>query len=77
MAAPDEFFMNARSSRRFASELQAMNAGREPIFRDKGGSVTNVGDINVSVTQGESANQTARQIASSLRRELRRGTSRL
>jgi hypothetical protein len=77
MASPDEFFMNARSSRRFASELQAMNAGREPIFRDKGGSVTNVGDINVSVTQGETANATARQIASSLRRELRRGTSRL
>jgi hypothetical protein len=77
MAAPGEFFVNARSSRRFASELQAMNAGREPIFRDKGGSVTNVGDINVSVTQGETASNTARQIASSLRRELRRGTSRL
>ncbi len=77
MASPGEFFMNARSSRRFSSELQAMNAGREPIFRDKGGAVTNVGDINVSVTQGETASNTARQIASSLRRELRRGTSRL
>jgi hypothetical protein len=77
MAAPEEFIMNSRSSRRFATELQAMNAGREPIFRDKGGSVTNVGDINVSVTQGETANNTARQIATSLRRELRRGTSRL
>ena len=77
MTAPGEFITNARNSRRFAAELQAMNAGKEPIFRDKGGSVTNVGDINVSVTQGETANNTARQIASSLRRELRRGTSRL
>lgn len=77
MASPDEFFVNARNARRFSSELQAMNAGSQPIYRDHGGPVTNVGDINVSVTQGEAANQTARQIATALRRELRRGTSRL
>ena len=77
MASPGERITSARNSRRFASELQAINAGKEPIFRDKGGSVTNVGDVNVSVTSGETASQTARQIATSLRRELRRGTSRL
>jgi TP901 family phage tail tape measure protein len=77
MASAGEFFVNSRSARRFSSELQAMNAGSEPTYRDRGGPVTNVGDINVSVTQGEAANQTARQIATALRRELRRGTSRL
>ena len=54
-----------------------MNAGREPTYRDRGGSVTNIGDVNVSVTQGEGARQTAREIATALRREFRRGTSRL
>ena len=77
MASAGEFFVNSRNARRFSSELQAMNAGSEPTYRDRGGPVTNVGDINVSVTQGEAANQTARQIATALRRELRRGTSRL
>lgn len=77
MAAPGEFIVSARNARRFASELQAMNAGNEPSYRDRGGPVTNVGDINVSVTQGESVRQTAREIATALRRELRRGTSRL
>lgn len=77
MASAGEFFVNSRNARRFSSELQAMNAGSQPTYRDHGGPVTNVGDINVSVTQGEAANQTARQIATALRRELRRGTSRL
>jgi TP901 family phage tail tape measure protein len=77
MASAGEFFVNARNARRFSSELQAINAGSQPTYRDHGGPVTNVGDINVSVTQGEAANQTARQIAAALRRELRRGTSRL
>jgi hypothetical protein len=77
MASPGEFIMNSKSSRKFASELQAMNGGQKPIFRDRGGSVTNVGDINVSVSQGESSSQSARNIATALRRELRRGTSRL
>ena len=45
-------------------------------YHTHGGSVTNVGDINVSVTGGGgSARQTGRSIATELRRELRRGSS--
>jgi TP901 family phage tail tape measure protein len=47
---PNEFVMNARSSRQFRTELQSMNAGQTPQFRDKGGSVTTIGDINVNVS---------------------------
>lgn len=80
MAAPGEFIVSARNARRFASQLQAMNAGREPIYRDRGGPITNIGDINVNMSgrlDSETPQQTAREIAVSLRRELRRKTSRL
>jgi len=80
MLSPGEFVMNRRSSGRFFSQLQAMNAGQSPSYRETGGSVTNIGDINVNVTGGsgsENPEQASRQIASGLRRELRRQTSRL
>jgi TP901 family phage tail tape measure protein len=75
MLSPGEFVINAASSRRFASQLIAMNAGIKPAFRSEGGSVTNIGDINVTVSGGGSSRQTARSIATELRRELRRGTA--
>jgi len=75
--SPGEVVINPRSARNFASQLTAMNAGVQPVYRSDGGSVTNIGDINVSVTGGGSSRQTARSIASELRRELRRGTSSL
>ncbi len=77
MASPGEFVMNARSANRFSSELRAMNSGARPIFRDQGGSVTNIGDVNVTVggdVGSSTPNQTARDIGSALRRELRRST---
>jgi len=77
MLSPGEVVINAESARRFSAQVTAMNAGMQPVFRSDGGSVTNVGDINVSVTGGGSSRQTARSIASELRRELRRGTSTL
>jgi len=77
MLTPGERVINADSSRRFASQLIAMNAGIKPVFRSEGGSVTNVGDINVTVSGGGSSHQTARSIAVALKRELRRGTSTL
>ena len=77
MLSPGEVVINAASARRFASQLVAMNAGVKPVFRSEGGSVTNIGDINVTVSGGGSSRQTARSIASELRRELRRGTSTL
>lgn len=78
MLSPGEFVMNAASSRRFAAQLSAMNAGVRPVFHSEGGTVTNIGDINVTVTGGGSSNrQTGRSIAAEIRRELRRGTSTL
>jgi hypothetical protein len=75
MLSPGEMVINAASARRFASQLTAINAGVQPVYRSEGGSVTNVGDINVTVTGGGSSRQTARSIAAELRRELRRGTA--
>ena len=72
-----ERIVNAESARRFASQLTAINAGIKPVFRSEGGSVTNIGDINVTVSGGGSSHQTARSIAAELKRELRRGTSTL
>lgn len=77
MLSPGEFVVNARSTKRFFSQLQAMNAGVQPIYRQDGGSVTNVGDINVTVTGGKDSANNGRTIARSIRRELRRGTSSL
>ena len=72
-----EFVMNAGSANKFASQLVAMNAGIQPTFRSDGGSVTSIGDINVTVQGGETGRHTARSIAAELRRELRRGTTTL
>jgi hypothetical protein len=77
MLSPGEFVVNARSARKFFSQLVAINAGVRPVYRQEGGPVTNVGDIHVSVQGGQSARQTARTIAAGVRRELRRGTSTL
>jgi TP901 family phage tail tape measure protein len=75
MLSPGEMVINAGSARKFSSQLTAMNAGVRPSYHTHGGSVTNVGDINVSVSGGGSARQTGRSIATELRRELRRGSS--
>lgn len=75
-----EYVVNARNARRFAPEISAMNAGVKPAFRNSGGDVsntTNVGDIYVNVDGNNGASGTARDIATNLRREVRRGTSRI
>jgi TP901 family phage tail tape measure protein len=77
MLSPGEVVINAASSRKFASQLIAMNAGVQPVFHGTGGSVTNIGDINVTVQGGTSGEQTARSLATKLRRELRRRTASL
>ncbi len=77
MLSPGEVVINAASARKFASQLTAINAGVQPAYRSEGGSVTNIGDINVTVTGGGTSRQTARSIAVELRRELRRGTANL
>lgn len=77
MLSPGEFVVNSRSARKFASQLHAMNAGVNPTYRQEGGTVVNnsvnVGDINVNGTSNP--DETARRVASQLRREFRRGTA--
>jgi ribosomal protein S9 len=77
MLSPGEVVINAASARKFAAQLTAINAGVHPVYRSEGGSVTNIGDINVTVNGGGTSRQTARSIAAELRRELRRGTATL
>lgn len=78
MLSPGEFVMNSKSTRRFFSQLVAMNSGRSPIFREDGGSVTNVtvGDVNINGSSTKaSAYQQGRQVVAVIKREMRRGTS--
>jgi len=77
MLTPGEIVMNTTASRKFAPQLNAMNLGSTPIFRERGGAVTNVGDINVTVNGGDSSSQTIQSIANGLRRGIKRGTIRL
>jgi len=77
MLSRGESVINARSTAKFFSQIQAINAGQTPVFRAQNGGVTNVGDINVTIQGQSSSSATGRAIASELRREIRRGTSRL
>jgi len=77
MLSKKETVINARNSSRFFSELNAMNQGSKPVYREQGGPVTNVGDVNVSVNGGDSSQQTVREIGNALRREIKRGTLKL
>jgi TP901 family phage tail tape measure protein len=77
MLTPGEFVVNARDSKRFFSELVAINSGRRPIFRQDGGAVSqSFGDININVPDGRGPVD-ARELAKELRRQLRRKTARL
>ena len=71
--ARGETVVNRKQSRKFFSELNAMNQGSQPVYRDQGGPVTNVGDVNVTVRGGDSSQQTVREIGHALRREVKRG----
>jgi TP901 family phage tail tape measure protein len=77
MLAPGEFVINQRSSRQFFSQLQAINAGSRPVYRDSGGQVTNIGDVSITIAESSTPKQTAREIMAAIRRESRRGSSRL
>jgi TP901 family phage tail tape measure protein len=74
---PGEMVVNKSSSRQFFSELNAMNQGSRPVYREQGGSVTQVGDVNVTVNGGGSSQQTVREIGHGLRREIQRGNIKL
>jgi len=73
-----EFVVNAKNTARFKSQIQAMNLGIPPRGFDTGGQVTNFnGGINVSIHGGKTNEASAREIASLLRTEMRRGNVRL
>jgi TP901 family phage tail tape measure protein len=77
MLSPGEMVMSAQTVRHFGATLHAMNSGNRNVQgHSHGGSVTNVGDIHVSISGQHGVGPgTGRQIASELRRELRRGSS--
>jgi hypothetical protein len=78
MLTPGEFVVNAKSARNFFPQLQAINAGQSPVYREQGGQVTNIGDVNVTLQGGDGPPaQTIREIGNGLRRELRRKTVKL
>jgi TP901 family phage tail tape measure protein len=75
MLSPGERVTDAKNSRRFFSQLQAIGAGQKPVYRNAGGDTynTNVGDINVQDTSGRPY-QTAREVMRQIKREQRRGS---
>jgi TP901 family phage tail tape measure protein len=75
MLRKGEYVTNPRATKNFLPDLVAMNNGARHAA---GGNITNnIGDVNVTVQGGDTSERTARAIAQKLRRELRRGTSRL
>ena len=69
--SPGEYVWDAATVKRWYPMISAMH--KAPRYMATGGSVTNVGDINVSVNGGGNAIVTARSIATQLKREIRRG----
>lgn len=76
MLSPGETVVPNKPSAKFFPELQAIRAGVQPAPRTFGGDTNiNIGDINVNGVGSPEA--TARQVVNRIRREERRGTSRL
>lgn len=63
------------ATRDFFPQIQAMNAGVQPVFRQEGGAVSNtIGDININVNEASSGRDTAREVMKQIKREFRRNT---
>lgn len=75
MLSPGEFVVNAASSGKFFTQLQAMNAGQTPVFRGDGGTTINVGDIKIDGAQNPKI--VGREVINAIRREQRRGSARI
>jgi TP901 family phage tail tape measure protein len=73
--SPGETVVDARNSRKFFSELQAIRAGAPPAFRQGGvvNNTTQVGDINIIAHKGDSVDT----IGAELQRRIRRGSLKL
>ncbi len=78
MLSAGERVTDAKNSRRFFSQLQAIGAGQQPVYRNAGGDTynTNVGGINVNDKSGQ-PQQTAREVMRAIKREQRRGSGRI
>jgi len=74
MLTPGEFVMNARSARKFHTQLVAMNAGIQPF--QGGGSVTNVGDVNINMQSSGNEAYDVTKVGKLLQRQIRRKTLR-
>lgn len=75
LLTPGEFVVNASATRKFFSQLVAINSGVRPRGFQEGGMVNNIGDINVSVTAPQGVD--GREIARVLKQELFRRSVRL
>jgi len=75
MLSPGEFVMNAGATRKFYSQLVAMNAGVQSFQR--GGIVNNVGDVNVNMQSSGNESYDVTKFGKLLRRQIRRGTLKL
>lgn len=63
------------ATRQFFPQIQAMNAGVIPQFRQDGGAVNNnIGDININVNEAATGRDTAREVMAQIKREFRRNT---
>ncbi len=74
MLTPGEFIVNSHSSKKFATELRAINQGIAPASAESN-STTSIGDVHLHISSSDPIS--ARSLATDLRRELRRGTARL
>lgn len=79
MLSPGEMVINASSTAKFFSQLQAINAGKQPVFKSDGGAVnhTQIGDVSINVQGSDSPKQTAREVMAEFNRLSRRGAARL
>lgn len=75
IADPEEYIVNRDSTRKFYSQLVAINKGEMP--RSESGSNVDVGGITVHVQGGSNGKQTARDIVAGINREFKRGTVKL
>ncbi len=75
MLEPGEFIWDRDTTQRFFPIIHSLHAnGSMPQGYQRGGAVTNVGDVNITVTGGGSTEQTARDLVNRVRREIRRGS---
>lgn len=77
MLSPGEFVVNSKSAGKFYSQLQAINAGHAPAFRQDGGTVNNTSVGDIVVNGAGRPETTAREVMRHIRRETRRGSGSL